>query len=235
MKNFDLLIDEIIYLRENFLVFDELLAHPSLNQAAVEQVRQLGCMPAASYTMRFDVRLASEIFGMSTIDGEMEFFPKTIVYWLASAQLLLEECGGDRISKTLESRFKLAFKEALIAAPGRRAGHPECFPDGRLDDKALDKAADRAWGHFMEGTYGVCLHYQTPANVVRKHIVVATLEGVLDRVRKGQPVDRHEALAALESYEELGMPFAPHDRHLSSRNHVYRPVARHLGIEMQEG
>ncbi len=232
MRDFELLLADFTYLREHYLTLEELKEHPPLNGTLVDRLRQLGCVPAASYRMRFDVRVYSKIFDTSTIAGEVELFPKAIVYWLASAQSLIREYGSDRIAELLESRFKEAFRTALLAYPGSRAGYPECFRDGATPNtRVFDATADEAWTNFMDGTYGVCLHHQTPINIVRKHVAVAALESLLGQIGQGQPVDRLEALTALETYDELGMPFAPHDHHLSSRDCFYQPVAEHLGLE----
>lgn len=188
-------------------------------------------MPAASYTMEFDIRVASALFGATTLRDKVEFFPKNIVGWLVSVELLLTEHGPNGLGEVLEAHFKRAFKAALLAAPDNRIGYPECFyAEGSVNGDTLDKTATTAWRYFMDGTYGVCLRHQTPLNVVRKHIAAVTLEKVQDDIYNAQPIDRLKALRAVEEYGELSTKFAPHDRHLSSRQRLYRPVACHLNI-----
>jgi predicted NBD/HSP70 family sugar kinase len=103
---------------------------------------------------------------------------------------LSDAAGGDR---ELKAWFGRAYKRAAAAHP------------------AADPAAE-AWADYLSGAYAACLRSVSPATIVRKAVLMARIEGLLEEVREGDPEWGGELRRAVDALDALERPFAAIDR-----------------------
>jgi hypothetical protein len=94
------------------------------------------------------------------------------------------------------------------------AGGPEGLRDWFLREVGVAGGADadEEWEAYLTGEYGACLRQVSPATIVRKGALMATIEGLIDAPRPDDPRWAAELRASVDELDGLERPFAPFDR-----------------------
>jgi hypothetical protein len=105
---------------------------------------------------------------------------------------LLEQAGG---VEGLEPLFKARYRAAA-----EDLGHA-----------GGDAEVHAAWKDYLTGGYGVCLWGVTPENIVRKDLLVESLDGLLSHPRVDDPSWRARVRTEIAALDRLERPGAPLD------------------------
>lgn len=103
---------------------------------------------------------------------------------------LSDAAGGD---DALPAWFAGAYVRAA-------ASHPDADP------------AESAWHDYLSGRYAACLRSVTPVTIVRKAVLMARIERLVDAPRDLDPEWGAELRAAVDALDVLERPFAAVDR-----------------------
>lgn len=103
---------------------------------------------------------------------------------------LSDTAGGDQ---ELSAWFTSAYVRAA-------SGHPEADPP------------EDAWRDYLSGIYATCLRSLSPVTIVRKAVLMARIESLIDEPQEGERGWDQQLRAAVDALDVLERPFAEVDR-----------------------
>ena len=132
-------------------------------------------------------------------------YPKSLADWIRRAAPMADEIGLEAAAKQIRKDFMDPIIEAL----------PTRWPDG----------PEGAWRLLRDGSWGLCLKEISPQSAIGKERARARLSEI---GASDNPRDREAIRAAIEDYDRVALPFAPHERPESSRQREIDPVREML-------
>jgi hypothetical protein len=194
----------IDYLNRHFLTREQLLARCGIDGLRLDELQRLGMMPQPSYRLRLELACDS-FFGPHQESHSVDYYAQGCAAWAG----LLETLEGPK------QAFHV-FADRYRRRLGQLAG------DGMLPD-GLALAADAhlaaEWGHFLDGTYGLCTRSGLPEEIAAKEAALALIRALTERGgQRGLDEEQRRRLArAVDLLDRASASFAPHEVARSSR------------------
>ena len=206
-------------LEQNYLKPDELAKCTGTTFDQILALEDTQCIPAASYVVEGEMSVTSS-FGTYHLPVTPErYFHPSVEAWVTEALTLAQTHELSDVAKIVRTRFDLHFGEALN-------GKPPPWPGG----------ADYAWNYMTDGTWGICLKNIDMEHLLSKEYareIVRQIESK-DTADELTSDDREQLIAAVLSYREVTMPFAPHEVEESSTQREINPVIEKYNIRQDE-
>jgi hypothetical protein len=200
----------IDYLNQHFLSREQLLARCGIDGTRLETLQRLGMMPRPSYRLRVELACDS-FFGAHQESHALDYYAQGCAAW---AGLLEALDGPEQAYRIFAGRYRRRL--AQLAAE-------DLLPDG--DALASDAHIAAEWGHFLDGTYGVCTRSGLPEEIAAKEAAIVLIRAltVLHDEQDEQDeqelsaAQRSRLAAAVDLLDHASAPFAPHELARSSR------------------
>lgn len=194
------------YLNGNFYCREELLDLGQISQTELEEFQRSNVMPVASYSLVQDIKCDS-FFGHYAEQHFTEYYAKGYLLWLRS--LISMSC-----LKEVYSLFCERYRNQLLELD--RRGFSCNSPKFNQD---LKQHLLIEWGHFLDGTYGLCTVSGLPEDIAAKELAAVIIEELtlLPERTNEQRVSLKNAVQLLDT---SSAPFAPHERARSSRRRL---------------
>lgn len=205
----------IRYLNDHFFTKEQLLAHCAIRADELQRWQARRMVPKASYRLSLDIACDS-FFGAHREQRAVEYYAKGCVNWI---DVLRRIDGEHEAHAVFARRYRTRLGE--LAASGMT--HAE-----RL---ATDEHIAAEWGHFLDGTYGLCTASGLPEEIATKEAAIAAIRELDDdRNRPQTEADRARLRTAVDLLDGASSPFAPHEVARSSRRRYVDDVRAAHGL-----
>jgi hypothetical protein len=194
----------IDYLNRHFLTREQLLARTGMDGARLAALQERGMMPRPSYRLRLELACDS-FFGRHDECHAIDWYAQGYVAWAG----LLDALDDPR------QAFHV-FADRYRRRLAQLADDNLCTVGGEL---AADAHIAAEWGHFLDGTYGLCTRSGLPEDIAAKEAAIAVIRELTPR-ESGQGLadeGRRRLAAAVDLLDAASAPFAPHEVARSSR------------------
>ena len=217
-------LELIKYLSEYFYTKDELISASKVTAGQLEKYQGLGVMPAPSYKVNLNVNCDS-FFGEHEELQELEFYAKGYVSWLDDLLVLQQKfCQEIQFKNEV---FKLFYQRYCSEQERLKSLGYECN-DFKLVSE-IDAYIKEAWGHFIQGTYGLCTKSGLPEDIAAKVVAIFKINRLseLDELSQAELTTLEKAVNLLDKSSAL---FAPHERPRSSRHRLVNEIRRRFKL-----
>ena len=251
MKNNNTLTN---YLNEHFYSRAQLLIRADIDEDTFTRLLELGVMPKCSYRLNVS-QTVNSFFGDFTEQKDTEYFPRGYLDWLTFL-LATKRLATKRLSAKVlavkspnQSQNESEAKELIFVAFCQRykAQLAKLATLGfHLEVSAINadinQLLTQEWGHFIDGTYGLCTQSGSPEDIATKELMISFLKPFLEQEHQEhqeQKQDltqeaneksvqqqqlsvavREKLTLAVNLLDKAVSLFAPHERKLSSREHI---------------
>lgn len=195
----------IHYLNEHFLTHAQLLARCALEPGQLQQWQARRMMPRASYRLRLGI-LCDSFFGEHREQVAADYYAKGYVSWV---DVLQSVDGEPEAFAVFAGRYRARLEQ--LATSGFDL-------PGRLAEEA-HLAAE--WGHFLDGTYGLCTVSGLPEDIAAKELAITLIREANGGAQLRRCVDLLDSASS---------PFAPHEVARSSRHRYVDEMRRVHGL-----
>ncbi|MBQ5942745.1 DUF6058 family natural product biosynthesis protein [Massilia sp. AB1] len=202
----------IDYLNQHFFTRAQLLAAACLAPEHLDALIRDGAMPKPSYRLRLALGCDS-FFGPHAAEHAVEYYARGYAAWIGALQAAPRDPFG---------MFARRYREALAALP-LESGDP------KLND-GLDAHLHDEWGHFLDGTYGLCTRSGLPEDIAAKELAIC----VIRESTQSQAPDLARLQAAVDLLDRASSPFAPHERLRSSRHRYIDGIRARYGFDAKD-
>lgn len=177
-----------------------------------QSLQERRLMPAASYQLTSRAQCAS-FLGEYQEREQCRFHLKSHRRWFEDLQ-----CFGLTQEQAAKAFFLSRFRNAKTAfLDGEMGGRLHgLYPDVLAAfDSDLE---ERTWGHFLNGTYGICTRDGQPDTIFRKQAGVRFIDKMTETEPHLFPADQLELLRqTVDFLDSVESEFAPHEVAQSSR------------------
>jgi hypothetical protein len=194
----------IDYLNRHFLTREQLLARTGIDGARLAALQERGMMPQPSYRLRLELGCDS-FFGRHDECHAIDWYAQGYVAWaglLGALEDPRQACHvfADRYRRRLA---QLADENVCTVGEGL----------------AADAHIAAEWGHFLDGTYGLCTRSGLPEDIAAKEAAIAVIRALTAHAgAQGLAGEQRRRLAlAVDLLDAASAPFAPHEVARSSR------------------
>jgi hypothetical protein len=205
----------IRYLNQCFFTEAQLLERAGLDAAGLERLQQRRMMPQPSYRLRLDVACDS-FFGAHREQGAVDYYAKGSAAWIGALATLAGEAGARRL---FGERYRRRLSE--LAASGIVPAGPNLAGDEHIDAE---------WGHFLDGTYGLCTLSGLPEDIAAKEAAIVVIRDAIADERALTDAKRQCLRVAVDLLDSVSAPFAPHEVARSSRHRYVDEVRKTYGL-----
>ncbi|MEH6436251.1 DUF6058 family natural product biosynthesis protein [Massilia sp. DD77] len=200
----------IDYLKRHFFSREQLLACAGIKGEHLDSLVREGAMPRASYRLRLALGCDS-FFGAHAEEHAIDYYARGYAAWIgALGETALEPYA----------LFARRYRQALAALPLRS-------PDAKLN-AGLEAHLREEWGHFLDGTYGLCTRSGLPEDIAAKELAIC----VIREETASKAPDLARLKEAVDLLDRASSPFAPHERARSSRRRYVDAVRARHGFEV---
>ena len=204
----------IAYLNDAFLTQDQLLSAAGIDAQQLAALQRAGAMPQPSYRLRLDLACDS-FFGPHSEQLSADYYAKGYPSWIGIVQAL---GSADAAFEVFARRYRA--RMARLAADGIVSRHP------KLND-GLEAHLIEEWGHFLNGTYGLCTATGLPEEIAAKEVAIAIIKHITEgRKQALTEAERASLTRAVDLLDAAGAQFAPHERARSSRHRLVDEVRK---------
>jgi hypothetical protein len=221
------------YVARWFWPLEQLSAAVGLGQDDVARLIAAGCAPGPVYARSaegwWSALAAARGDAPSQPPREAACWYSPSAAWHLRRALLHMRRGADPHAAAEANRrhFVAGFVDLAPSVSHARLAFPGCWEGERFLPDAARQAAEREWGFWLNGAYGVCLRVFNADTCVRKEALAAKLRGGLANGEAHELLDDAQALAALL------LPFAPWERDSGTPGLIDRLLsAKGLGREL---
>jgi hypothetical protein len=205
----------IRYLNDRFFTSEQLLAHCAIRADELQRWQTRRMMPKASYCLALDIACDS-FLGAHRKQQAVEYYAKGSVNWIDVLRQIDDEQAAYAV---FARRYRTKLGE--LAAAGMT--HAERF--------AADEHIAAEWGHFLDGTYGLCTVSGLPEEIAAKEVAIAAIRELdADRNRSQTEADRARLRNAVDLLDRASSPFAPHEVARSSRRRYVDDMRAAYGL-----
>jgi hypothetical protein len=205
----------IRYLNQCFFTEAQLVERAGLDAAGLERLRQRRMTPQPSYRLRLDVACDS-FFGAHHEQGAVDYYAKGSAAWIGALAAVPDEAAARRL---FGERYRQRLSE--LAASGIGTGDPKLAGDEHIDAE---------WGHFLDGTYGLCTVSGLPEDIAAKEAAIVAIRDAIADERALTDAERQCLRAAVDLLDSVSAPFAPHEVARSSRRRYVDEVRKTYGL-----
>ncbi len=223
------------YLREHFISLDDLAKKAGLKRGQVLNLIEYHCIPKASYTVSETQTISSDVFGAALLVEKPteQYFPLSEVSWIRRAQQFPETMPLEDIARNLKAAFRSEYREAIVCLAREKGLNPRKIftADGSVNEAVLERYFEDTWQEWRNGTYGVCVRQaDSVERIAKKQIAVQDLEQLTHGGAKDTFTGAEIARVrdAIMNFDDIAMPFAPHDVAISSRQRLVNQVRPRL-------
>lgn len=203
------------YIDTYYVTRSELAKLAGLSEDRIVELADAKCIPPHAYEVRSDMEVVSS-FGSYTLPSAPRYYyhPRSIE-WIEHATSLAEHHPLDVVAEMIKTKFSEDIDKAL-------AGRPLPWPDGK----------DRIWDYLMDGTWSLCLKNYNVPDLVQKEVARATIARIAGSATTGDISDRERAALeeAVSAFDEVALPFSPHEVGESSRCLEVNAVVKQFGL-----
>ena len=205
----------IRYLNDGFFTEAQLLAVSGIDADALHALQARAMMPRPSYRLQLDVGCDS-FFGSHTEHARVDYYAKGYASWIGLLQSLSSDAGAFRV---FAERYRARLRQ--LGAAGL------CTNAAKLNAE-LDAHLRAEWGHFLDGTYGLCTRTGLPEDIASKELATVIIDDIVSE--RGEQAltmrDRVCLTLAVDLLDTASTEFAPHERERSSRHRLIDQVRR---------
>ena len=201
-------MDLINYLNSAFLTQDQLLAAAGIDGRQLAELQREGGMPQPSYRLKIDLDCDS-FFGPHSERLSADYYAKGSPSWIGVVQTLGSAAAA---FKVFARRYRARVTQ--LAAAGMASQHPKL-------NEGLEAHLRDEWGHFLNGTYGLCTTTGLPEEIAAKEVAIALIKELTDECEQAlTDVERERLGQAVDLLDLASAPFAPHEAARSSRHRL---------------
>lgn len=207
----------IKYLNDHFITKQDLLEITKVTEADFSKFQENRVMPKCSYRLNLNLR-SDSFLGLHTNEEEIEYYAIGYSSWLALIQTL---ASTEAIYSVFVNRYKSALEQ--LKHRGHNSNDPKITSE--LNDHLKDE-----WGHFLDGTYGLCTKSGLPEDIAAKELSILEINELssLEELSLKQMEKLKAAVNLLDSASSL---FAPHERLKSSRHRLINEIRRKYKLQ----
>ena len=208
------------YIDAHYLELETLAARAGCSAAAVRSLEEAACVPGASFVTGGEM-VCTSTFGRYRLPAApRRYYHPSVLGWVEKALGLAQDRELAEVARRMRAAFDGEFAEALAGQAPPWAGHD------------LNAGADYAWDYILDGTWGLCLKDITAKNMLKKEFARNTLREIIspDPAHALNSDDRTRLEAAIADYEDVALPFAPHEAPESSRVKEIGPAIVRYGL-----
>ena len=200
----------INYLNEHFLTRDELLETAKISEETLRIYQEQQVMPGPSYRLFLSLSCDS-YFGEHDNEQRLEYYAKGYLTWLGILQSL----------DNLKDAF-IVFKERYIKTIDEleKNGYEDCIRELK---ESIDEQVEQEWGHFLNGTYGLCTKSGLPEDIAAKELAIREIKRLIS-FSKLSDEQLSKLAEAVNLLDEVSALFAPHEKPRSSRQRLIDDV-----------
>lgn len=210
------------YLSLHYRTTAQLATGCGVTIATLESLVDAGLVPAPSYRVDANGVVESVVFGhFAGADAAPgAYFHPGTTRWVRRAMRQAALVGAGNARDALRGDFERRFAGALRRVDRTLVRLDAFARDGRADSDAIEFRCDVAWGHLMDGTFGLCVrdcasvHAIARKEVLQEHLTRLAVQDSID----ARHVDRLVGL--IDLYADAAMPFAPPEYASSSRKRL---------------
>lgn len=203
-------MDLLDYLNRHFLTRAQLLAASGIDGERLDALSAAGALPRPSYRIRVALECDS-FFGSHAEQHALDYYARGYPAWIAALEAT---------PLAPFALFARRYRAALAALPLRT-------DDARLND-GLDAHLEQEWGHFLDGTYGLCTRSGLPEDIAAKELAICVIRELTE---PGPPRDLARLAQAVDLLDRAASGFAPHERARSSRRRHVEAVRARYGLD----
>lgn len=203
------------YIDAHYLDLEALAARAGTGPETIRSLEEAGGIPGASFVTGGEM-VCTSTFGEYRLPAdERRYYHPSVLGWAEKALALAENHGLPEVARLMRAAFDRDFADAL-------ADQAPPWPRG----------ADYAWDYILDGTWGLCLKDITVETLLKKEYARNVLREVIspDPDHRLGADERARLEAAIADYEDVALPFAPHEAPESSRVKEIRPAVAKYGL-----
>jgi hypothetical protein len=194
----------IDYLTQTFLTREQLLARTGIDGARLDALQARGMMPRPSYRLRLALACDS-FFGAHEECCASDWYAQGYVAWAGLLGALDEPRQAYRV-----------FAERYRRRLAQLGDENLCT---NVEALAADAHIAAEWGHFLDGTYGLCTRSGLPEDIAAKEAAIVLIRELTSQggAQGLGDAQRKRLAAAVDLLDAASAPFAPHEVARSSR------------------
>jgi hypothetical protein len=194
----------IQYLNNTFYTKTEFLAVAKITEQELNLFQQQKIMPSPSYVLKLDYAVTS-VFGEEKNQMEVHYYAKPYAEWI---KLLQKNNDPEVIFNIFLERYKNTIAELK--------DQYYVSNDPKLHDQ-IEGHIKEEWGHFLDGTYGLCTVSGLPEDIAAKEFAILSITefSQKDILSAKERTQLSHLITLLDKASSL---FAPHERLRSSRH-----------------
>lgn len=213
----DLAMESQAYIDTHYLTGIELARRAGITEQRLLQLVDAKCIPPHSYEVRKDIAVISA-FGEYELTAQPElYYHPDLVTWIADANELAKSHPLAEVAQLVRENMTNEIEVALN-------GRPVPWSDGM----------EHAWDYLMDGSFSLCLKNINASDLIEKEVARARVKSVFESNpdTKLNPEDREELKDAVLRYEEVALPFSPHELPESSRRLEIEAAVKKFGLSL---
>ena len=208
----------IKYLNDTFYTKAEFLAAANITEQELKLFQQQKIMPAPSYVLKLDYAVTS-IFGEEKNQMEVHYYAKSYSEWIKLIQ-------KNNVPETIFNIFLERYKNTVAELKGQYY----TSNDPKLHDQ-LDGHIKEEWGHFIEGTYGLCTVSGLPEDIAAKEFAILSIIE-LSQNNTLSAKEKTQLSHLITLLDKASSLFAPHERIRSSRHKYITEIRDKFGLSI---
>lgn len=194
--------ETLAYIDDHYLPRVATAARCNISEERLVELVEAKCTPPHAYAVERPITCISS-FGAYDLSGPVEFYyhPRHCD-WVARAEGLAEQMPLAEVARIVRERFFADVQAAL-------GGAPLPWKDG----------IDLVWTYLMDGTWSLCLKDYDVESLVQKELArhtIKTIEAAAVNAALSTG-DRQTLQDAVARFEDVALPFSPHEVAESSR------------------
>jgi len=203
------------YIDAHYLELETLAVRAGSSAATIRSFEEAGCIPGASFVTGGEMVCTSTFGSYRLPAAPRRYYHPSVLGWVEKALELAQDRDLPEVARRMRAAFDRDFAEAL-------AGQAPPWPRG----------ADYAWDYILDGTWGLCLKDITVETLLKKEFARKAFREIIapEPDHKLSAAERTRLEAAIADYEEVALPFAPHEAPESSRVKEIRPAVEKHGL-----
>lgn len=216
------------YCVKYFLTLDQISEQTGISTEHILMLIEAKCVPDYAYEIFGELNSYNYISGQHCEKLEkLRFYSKSLLEWVPKVHAEVQIHGSQKTRKNLFAQFEKDLYQAAISSQIYESVtfKKQLFLNslkGNLPEIRSDSFSDFAkehWDALVKGGYSICLKNVCASSILAKEFALARIKEITDSGQK-TTLDlptREILIRYLRVYDAVCLPFAPHERALSSR------------------